>query len=232
MQRLILAFVMLALGRGAVTATIPAAAAATAKNDNNKEANESAPAWKDFIDDFDDDFHDAVPMGKPQVPPRQEEKPPPPPWSGPEPDPKDEVFIMHDEKSNTRSWVPAPAYREWQRWFWFVEYAPEKDGEALVPVQLAMFPRMLWEQVLMLCRTFGHRCELDSATGDLERLKKRCSYCFSERNLPCDHKDPKYCHPVYCDRCASTKADLLVRLTQPHREVTARVKRVSPATAK
>jgi hypothetical protein len=173
-------------------------------------------------DPLDDEF---VFMNPSEAPPAPTGPSAPLPWAGPPPGPDDEVFIYNDAKEGVRHWVVAIAYREWQRWVSFLMYGRGQDIEALVPIQLSMFPQGVWNQVMTLCRWFRHECEMDSATGDLNKLKRRCAYCFGDQMLPCNEQDPRYCQPAFCDRCNTSRTDVLNRLSQANRQVTARVRK-------
>lgn len=177
-------------------------------------------------DEFDDDSDDTlVQMGPPHVDPAQ-----PPPWSHGAPAPEDEIFSWSNEQQGTRSWVPAIAYREWQRWVTFVKQPDDPTSihpDVLVPIHLDQFPRGVWNQVLEMCTKFGHRCELDSIVSDMDRLKRRCTFCFSDRTGPCTHVNPKRCAAEYCNRCLTRKQELLAVLAKQDRKVTARVKKAT-----
>jgi len=177
-------------------------------------------------DEFDDDSDDTVvQMGPPHVDPAQ-----PPPWSHGAPAPEDEIFSWPNEQQGTLSWVPAIAYREWQRWVTFVKQPDDPTSihpDVLVPIHLDQFPRGVWNQVLEMCTKFGHRCELDSIVSDMDRLKRRCTFCFSDRTGPCTHVNPKRCAAEYCNRCLTRKQELLAVLAKQDRKVTARVKKAT-----
>jgi hypothetical protein len=191
-----------------------------------------APAKKqrDAFADMFDDWDDAVPLGRPQPPPPPPQptvpaEKPPLPWSEGEPSLTDEVFMWTDEHLGTRSWVLAIAYREWQRWSAFAQYEPlDEDGgiDVLVHVNLELFPRSVWVQVLRLCAKFGHSCQLDSVAGQFQVLKQRCEYCLGNRTEPCVG-DPRRCLASYCDKCVAERTRLRDVLADPNRRVTARV---------
>jgi hypothetical protein len=163
-------------------------------------------------------------QSEPETEPRAAPPPPPPVvWANDDaPGKNEEIFNWQEETTGKRHYVNAIAWREWQRWEAWVKYADD-DWNDLVPVNLDVFPRVVWDQVLQMCAMYRHSCQLDSAIGDLQELKQRCTYCFENRGELCTDKDPSRCHPAYCDRCTADKATLLSRLTAQGRKVTARV---------
>jgi hypothetical protein len=158
--------------------------------------------------------HDTVVMSDTQSEPQ---------WVRDPPGAEEESFIwtMTDPETGVaaRDWVNAHAYRELQRWVTFVDVPNSVAKTAIVPINLELYPRHIWDQVLELCTRGKRQCHLDSVNGDLSDLKRSCQFCFSGEGEPQ--------HPKDCERCLAQKADLIAKLNNPDRRMFARVSKAS-----